>query len=291
MIKIACVACLDPTISVHTPSFLRAVELSQEYALGPDVQVDLYNDLASAEGAAAVCETITAAKPDIIVGHFASSAALAAAPCYAQAGLPLILPAATRSDLTQHAGVYRICDNDADYVDWLCAALGHPIDAVYSDGSAHGNSVINMVKSHAAYQPGDGGTVLISGLYKATVAYAGACQAKTLVLTDDAYAPSLATDLAAAGVDFTKTQIRVGALAPQPQGPIAAKIARAYGTAPGTYFWETIAALQAAAAMAKEAKAPYPTVLGPLQFDADREARPRAFRLHDLTAANPALAA
>lgn len=292
MTKIACVACLDPKISVHTPGFLRAVELAQEYALGPDVQIDLYNDLASAKGATLVCEDIIADQPDIVVGHFASSAACAAAPRYAQAGIQLILPAATRSDLTQHACVFRVCDNDTDYVAWLCAALGRPINAVRSDGSAHGDSVIEMVKQNPAFTPSNlAETVLISGLYNSTIAFAGQSNATTLILTDDAYAPTLAADLENAGVDFAKTKVFVGALETKPHGPTAAKIKAAHGSDPGTYFWETIAALQIAAAKAKGGLSPYGTVLGPMRFDANNEARPCGFHLHTLVAPTASIAA
>lgn len=274
MTRIACVACLDPKISVHTPGFLRAVELAQKIALGPDVTVTLYNDLASAEGAVRAAEQIIADKPDIVVGHFASSAAMAAAPLYTAEGLQLILPAATRSDLVKHAGVMRICDNDADYVDWLCNAINMPIHAVHSDGSAHGDSVVEMVRQSPVFMPSPNpDVVLISGLYNSTVAYAGTCDAKTIILTDDADAPTLADDLAAAGVDFTKTQVIVGALTAHPVGSVAAQIMTAHDGTPGTYFWETIAALQIAAGVSD-------TVLGPLTFDADGEARPMGFHLY-----------
>jgi hypothetical protein len=274
MTKIACVACLDPKISIHTPRFLRAVGLAKTFALGANAQVDLYNDLASADGAIAAAKQIIAAKPDIVVGHYASSAAMAAAPLYAKANIPLILPAATRSDLTQHKGVRRVCDNDADYVAWLCDAINMPIHGVHSDGSAHGDSVVDMVRKSTAFAPQSRPeTILISGLYNITVAYAGRCRAKTIILTDDADAPGLADDLVAAGVDFNKTRVFVGALVARPTGPIAARIRAVYGTDPGTYFWETIAALQIANGQSD-------TVLGQIDFDAQGEASPRGFRLY-----------
>jgi hypothetical protein len=278
MISIACVACLDPNISVHTPGFLRAVETARQVALGADVTVTLYDDRACAEGGAKAATQIIAAKPDIVVGHFASSAAMAAAPLYAQAGLPLILPAATRSDLTRHQGVFRVCDTDRDYVAWLCDAVKGPIHAALSDGSAHGNSVVEQVRASNGFVPRAAtDTVLISGLYRPLLALAGATKAQRLILTDDADCPDLAGDLVRAGVDFTQTKVVLGALRPKPMGPVAHRIQRIQPQT-GAYFWETIAALQVAARFAGPHH-PHDTVLGPITFDTSGEARPHSFAL------------
>ena len=283
MIKIACVASLDPNISIHTPAFLQAVEMSQKFALPSNVQINLYDDLASAQGAAIVSQKIIEDNPDIVVGHFASSAAQVAAHQYASVGLQLILPAATRSDLTQHAGVFRVCDNDTDYVLWLCNALDQKINAVYSDQSAHGDSVIKIIQQSAAFDKQDEPqTVLISGLYKNIVSFAGQCNAKKLILTDDAFAPSLSADLIKAGLDFSKVRVIVGALDPQPTGKVSDLIRAVTKTEQVTYFWETIAAIQIAAAKVAGNTGPYNTVLGLISFDIHGEARPRRFRLYEL---------
>ena len=290
MITIACVACLDPAISVHTPGFLRAVALARALALPAGVRVDLYDDRASAEGGASAAQRIVADRPDVVVGHFASAAARAAAPLYARAGLPLILPAATRTDLTRHRGVFRVCDNDRDYVDWLCDAIGRPIHAALSDGSAHGDSVVQRVRNAACFTPAEpADTVLLSGLYRPVVALAARTRARCLILTDDADTPSLAADLAAAGLDLDRTEVLIGALHRTPQGALARRILKAE-PAPGAYFWETIAALQVAAAHPRGTEAT-DTVLGPMRFDPRGEARPRAFALRRVTPARTATAA
>ncbi|WP_136444095.1 amino acid ABC transporter substrate-binding protein [Pacificoceanicola onchidii] len=281
MIRIAAVACLDPARSIHTPTFLRAVELAQDHALPKDVQITLFDDLASAGGAAQAARQILSFRPHAIVGHFASSAAQVAAPLYAMAGLKLFLPAATRADLTQNATTYRICDHDAAYVDWLCTEVKTPIHAALSDGSAHGDSVVQMVQQSPTFQPQSApDTVLISGLYATSLQLAAKTRARHIILTDDADAPTLAADLAAAGLDLTQTKVTVAALAPKPRGPIAEAILRA-NPAPGTYAWETIAALQVAAQRGPT----FDTVLGPLTFDTRREANPRSFTLKPVTPA------
>jgi hypothetical protein len=277
---IAAVASLNPKNSVHTPTFLRAVELAKAHALPPQTQVTLFDDEASAEGAASAAREILEARPDAVVGHFASSAAHVAAPLYAAAGLKLILPAATRSDLTQNATTYRVCDHDAAYVDWLCDTIATPIHAALSDGTAHGDSVVNLIRSNPCFHPSDKPqTVVISGMYGAVLKLAAQTHAPDIVLTDDADLASLATDLRSAGVDLTRKRVRVAALHTEPRGPIAETILR-IEPAPGTYFWETIAALQVAA----QPGPLFDTVLGPMGFDANREANPQSFILKTITA-------
>ncbi|HSP23544.1 MAG TPA: hypothetical protein VLQ65_00070, partial [Saliniramus sp.] len=89
---IACVAFLDPARSVHTPTFVAAVEIARETILGPDTTIALFDDAADAATAQDVAHEIVAARASCVVGHFASAAAAAAAPVYRDAGIPLLLP-------------------------------------------------------------------------------------------------------------------------------------------------------------------------------------------------------
>lgn len=123
MTRLACVACMDENKSVHTTTWLRAIELAKEFLLPPAVTLALFDDNADAQKAAEVAQQIVAWGPDAVVGHFASSAAEAAAPLYAQHHLPLFLPAATAKHLTSYPTTWRICDNDEDYVRWLLPLL------------------------------------------------------------------------------------------------------------------------------------------------------------------------
>ena len=294
--RIACVACLDPARSVHTPGFLRAVSLAEEFALEGRAQVLLFDDRANAETARGAAGQILAARPEVVVGHFASSAAGVAAPLYRRAGLPLVLPAATQASLTEGGGVYRLCDTDADLCDWLAQVLDVTVDAIETDGSAHGESLRALFAQTPAFQPRPRAeTVLFSGMYRPSVAFVAQTAARCVVLTDDADMPMLAQDLARAGVDLRQRRVLVAALRPQPRGALADTIARAclrrHGLGPGTYFWETVAALQVATEIGQAAltgNGPWlgrvrDTVLGPIRFDAQGEARLRQFHLRDLT--------
>lgn len=77
---IACVACLEPNRSIHTATFLRAVELCEQYVCGgdraPAVTLERFDDAMRADVAARVALEIVARRPRAVVGHFASAAAM-----------------------------------------------------------------------------------------------------------------------------------------------------------------------------------------------------------------------
>ncbi|EOI3457618.1 amino acid ABC transporter substrate-binding protein [Cronobacter turicensis] len=290
MKRIACVACLDPKFSIHTHTFLRAVVLARHCLLGPSVQIRLFDDNASREGALRAARDILAWSPDAVVGHFASAAADAAAPEYAAHNMPLFLPAATASHLTRNATTWRLCDNDADYVAWLSEQTELAqwcVAPPEHDGSLHGISVAEQLAARLRLTP-YGTTRLFSGRYAASVRYA-IRWAHTdlpgrLILTDDAGSTALAPDLLAHGINPDRHDILIAGICPHPAGETARRVReiwrRRWGGEPGTYLWETLAALQTAA---RYPELPAQTVLGPLRFDDRRESRPSSFRLWRVT--------
>lgn len=283
---IACVACLDPRLSVHTPTFLKAVGLAGEQLVEAGRPLVLYDDRADAATARRVADQIAATQPRCVVGHFASAAAAAAAPVYAAAGIPLLLPAATAAALTGNTTTYRVCDSDADYVCWLVeamAAAGLEAVEVLSDGSAHGDSVAAGFRTAAhGRPPGGAPATLFAGSHAASISFAHRFTGRDLVLTDDADAPGLAEEVAAGRAPGSRLTLHVAALRPVPTGEAAVRLAATYrdreGRDPGTYFWETLAAIQLAASVPAWPPArPVPTVLGNLLPGHDRECRPRSF--------------
>ncbi|MEZ5841975.1 MAG: hypothetical protein R3D02_16640 [Hyphomicrobiales bacterium] len=283
---IACVACLDPARSVHTPTFIRAVEIARDLVAGPAFELRFFDDRAEAGVAAKVSGEIAALLPRAVVGHFASAAAAAAIPAYEAAGIPLLLPAATMARLTEHGNVIRVCDSDDDYADWLTGELAGRrfiVERLHSDGSAHGESVVAALgrRQHGLGGSGTRATVF-SGSYRASVDFASGFSGGTLVLTDDADAASLAGDLAAAGVNLSRTAVLVAALRPRPSGLRAAAIAEEYRrrhqSMPGCYFWETIAAIEIACDPSFPTGPRFETVLGALS-PGRRECRPGSFSL------------
>lgn len=293
MTRLACVACMDENKSVHTTTWLRAIELAREFLLPPAVTLALFDDNADAQKAAEVAQQIVAWGPDAVVGHFASSAAEAAAPLYAQHHLPLFLPAATAKHLTSYPTTWRICDNDEDYVRWLLPLLtawGPEAIAIEHDGSVHGKSVAHRLK--AVINPVDNqqaATTFFAGSFQKALAWAvkwARCspEGARLILADDAFSAELAPALLANAIDPASRQIYVAAIAPQPAGERAAMLAAAWhqrwGGVPGCYFWETLVALDVAW---RYPDFPAQTLMGPLHFDAQRESHPASFSLWQAT--------
>lgn len=293
MIRLACVACMDERRSVHTPTYLRAVELAQELLLPEQATVRLFDDGASAEGAARAAQAIVAWAPDAIVGHFASSAAAVAAPLYAQHHLPLFLPAATAKHLTHYPTTWRLCDNDEDYAAWLRQRFKRqdrlPL-FISDDGSVHGKSVTQHLSGIASTGgPDRARTTFYAGSYRHALAWTirwaqQAPEDAHLILGDDAWSAELVPALLSAGIDLSTRQIFVAAVMAQPVGKQAEAITTAWRQRwdglPGCYFWETLAALQVAC---RYPDFPAQTVMGKLSFNAQRESHPNSFSLWQAT--------
>jgi len=90
--------------------------------------------------------------------------------------------------------------------------------------------------------------------------------------------------LLAHGINPDRHDILIAGICPHPAGETARRVReiwrRRWGGEPGTYLWETLAALQTAA---RYPELPAQTVLGPLRFDDRRESRPSSFRLWRVT--------
>lgn len=288
--KLACVACMDENKSVHTTTWLRAIELAQEFLLPPQVTLKLFDDNAEARKAAEAARQIVAWSPDAVVGHFASAAAEAAAPIYAQHNVPLFLPAATAKHLTTYPTTWRLCDNDEDYVRWLLPLLESEEQnavAIEHDGSVHGKSVAQRLSAtiKPAEKPQQAATTFFAGSFRYALEWAigwarSAPEGARLMLADDAFSAELTPALLASGVDLDARQIYVAAITPQPAGEQADRLAsvwrQRWGGAPGCYFWETLAALDVAW---RYPDFPPQTLLGALNFDAQRESHPASFSL------------
>lgn len=76
----------------------------------------LSDDRAEPARAMEVARDFAEKKVTAVIGHFNSACASAAAPIYAAAGIPLLLPASTQTDLTSGNGVnpFRLCSTDLE---------------------------------------------------------------------------------------------------------------------------------------------------------------------------------
>lgn len=286
--RIGLVAHLDDGGSAHTQTFERALRwgLVRGGMRGPLVELHRACDGARGDRAEAVAQGFVAARVDVVVGHFASAAAARAAPVYAAAGVPLLLPAATAPALTRHANVFRLCAHDdairaaavqhlATQRDWRRLCVRHDGGgAAAALAQALGTAARGIDTIELVAHPGAAEALFYVGRQHAAAAALGALGAdlpQHLMLSDDALHPAMAAALAALGRE-----------------------ALAFGldAAPGapTYFAETCAALQIALALQAQPgpdrpaalrHGAWPTVLGTVRFAAGEnpDARVATWRL------------
>jgi ABC-type branched-subunit amino acid transport system substrate-binding protein len=291
-LTIAVSANFVPGASVHGATFSRAIEMAASWIkqkLGVNLDLIWVDDAANAEGGGRAAEIITRSRAKAVVGHFASSAALAAAPIYARAGLPLFLPAATNDRLNTFGNVFRLCDSDQSRCAWIADWLDrHSYSKIYlkADGSLHGESVrralLGAMPPHRV--TGDAAladAILFSGLFGPSLSFTRAHMlsgdVRPVFLTDDAQAQGLTDSIG----DLTG-EVYVFGLRTDPPTDVGEHMQEIYlkkwQENPGAYFFETIAALQAAAAAVAQVD-PHArsceTVLGATTFDARGESYPR----------------
>lgn len=152
-LKIGISAILDPKVTPHARTFLRATSLARNFLpkLG-EVEFVYCDDSASASTARVAAKEFVEANVDLVIGHFSSDAALAAAPIYQEAKIPLLLPAATADAATGGSGVYRLCPTDSALAKFLMRAVlaeGWDSIEVLSDESAHGKAIALAVRREA----------------------------------------------------------------------------------------------------------------------------------------------
>jgi hypothetical protein len=279
-----------PGASVHGATFSRAVEMAASWVkqeLGVNLDLIWVDDAANAEGGGLAAKLIVRSRAKAVVGHFASSAALAAAPIYARAGLPLYLPAATSDRLNTFNNVFRLCDSDGSRCAWIADWLDRrSYGKIYlkADGSLHGESVrralLGAISPHRVTADATAAdAILFSGLFGASLSFARAHMlsgdARPVFLTDDAQVQDL-TD----GIRDLTGEVYVFGLRTDSPTDVGMHMLEIYlkkwQEKPGAYFFETIAALQAAAAAQLDPHArSFETVLGATTFDARGESYPR----------------
>lgn len=285
-VRLALVACLDERRSVHTVTFKRAIDAfirlcEQQRNHSCELRIELFNDDADAGTAGQVATEIIKWGPHAVIGHFASGAAAAAAPIYEAANIPLLLPAATARHLTQSATTYRICDHDETYVQAIhrfCRRHNLRLDDIRHDGTVHGKSVATAISNSPQISDQGRSCIMFSGSFRNSIKFMAECKGskgKALLLTDDALAPEIVAPVQAYG-----GEVFIIGLVPRPRGQEAEQLLTAYQATfrsdPGSYFWETIAAMQVAVAArgGDLQQQTWNTVLGALRFDEERECSP-----------------
>ena len=218
MMRLGICAALDVGTTLHARGFLRSVYLSSHlFSHVRRARHFYFDDGASAEGGRAAARYFIDAKVDAVIGHFASDSAAAAVESYAQAGIPLILPASTCAALTRAGSTtFRICASDrllATRLIEFAEREGLRRLALFTDPSLHGRQ--QMHELHAAAQlstlelvddvnKADG--VVFCGRLKASRQFlvdnrASGCELP-IFFTDDAASPALVEGLAQTGTVY-----------------------------------------------------------------------------------------
>lgn len=151
----------DGGLAVAAPLSGTYAELGE--AISNAVQpATMEDDACQAEPAVAVAHKLVALRPGIVIGHPCSSAAIAAAPVYAAAGIPFIAVGARHGDLTdKRAGpnVFRLAGRDDQQgrvaSDFLArAGGGRPIAILHDRTFAMSTIASDAAKALAIAHPG-----------------------------------------------------------------------------------------------------------------------------------------
>lgn len=246
---------LSPNGSIHTQTFLRAVDYI-EYWLKEigisHVELVLVSDHASASGATEAAKQLLEQQVDAVVGHFASEAAMAAMEVYESQSVPVLLPAATADLLTQqYQHCFRVCPADGQQlaciqqfliskdlrrINWLSGG-GQQSQAMKQQWQQQAPNELQLVTEH----PDCG---LLIGRYHYVVEYLNHdTHSYPIMLTDDAFHAHLGKD-----VNTTSRPILVCGFNDHLERTethcVRYWYQAYYNSQPGTYFFETIAAVQ-----------------------------------------------
>ena len=300
---------LDDGGSIHRATFERAVRMAAADAGRSADDFIWESDRANPEGGARASRRLVEAGVGAVVGHYASGAAWAALPAYREAGIAMLLPAATADELVTPDGVaFRFCPPDrelaAAIADDLRGAHAAASLALRSDGSVHGDAVTKLLAAEAARRgiavlddtagvAGAAGAeaLFFAGLFGPSAAFVrerrAAGDRRPILLADDALHAALPGEV---GSDAGNVTV-YGFATPEGTAeaiPEAADLLARYrdihGEPAGIYFLETYAAMRVAieaiegapsrrAVLDRLAGSTWRTVLGPLDL-ARREAAP-----------------
>lgn len=248
-------AALEVSTTLHARSFLRGVYLSSHLFDNVRRARHFYaDDKASADGGRAAADLFIRENVDAVIGHFASESAAAVVQTYAQAGIPLILPASTCAALTEQGSTtFRVCASDRVLARELLAFAGSQglkRLAVFADQSLHGQQQLHELRfannlSTAVLDDASNADALVfCGRLKASHQFlrerrAAGCQLP-LFFTDDAASPALVQGVSRIGTVYV-VSFPVASDLPQAQSADRA-YQRIFGEQAPVYAIETLTA-------------------------------------------------
>lgn len=256
MMRLGICAALDVGTTLHARSFLRGVYLSSHlFGNVRRARHFYFDDGANADGGRAAAKRFIEARVDAVIGHFASESAAAVVETYAQAGIPLILPASTCAALTEDGSTtFRVCASDRVLARRLLTfAEGQGLLrlALFADPSLHGQQQLHELQ-HAAKlstakvvtDVNQADALVFCGRLKASRQFlvenrAAGC-GLPLFFTDDAALPALVSGLEQTGTVYV-VSFPVASDLPEAQS-VDLAYQRIYGEQAPVYAIETLAA-------------------------------------------------
>jgi branched-chain amino acid transport system substrate-binding protein len=256
MMRLGICAALDVGTTLHARSFLRGVYLSSHlFSNVRRARHFYFDDGANADGGRAAAKRFIEAGVDAVIGHFASESAAAVVETYAQAGIPLILPASTCAALTEDGSTtFRVCASDRVLARRLLTfAEGQGLLrlALFADPSLHGQQQLHELQ-HAAKlstakvvtDVNQADALVFCGRLKASRQFlvenrAAGC-GLPLFFTDDAASPALVSGLEQTGTVYV-VSFPVASDLPEAQS-VDLAYQRIYGEQAPVYAIETLAA-------------------------------------------------
>lgn len=258
-LRVGVSAVFDPAVTPHARTFLRAMAVGRNLLPGLHaVRWHWLDDGADPRRGAEVAQQMIDWGADLVIGHFSSDAALAAAPLYREAGVALLTPAATVDALTQHDNVLRGCSADrhlaGDLLAWVQTRAWQRLH-IAADDSAHGQALAAAIARQAAAHgleqvatAAQAEVEIFAGRLKPSREHWQARRAagsqKPLVLTDDAASKHLGNacaqdrDTYVIGFDVSASDC-----------PGHRQHQQLFGSAPQTYFRESLRLLHVLAAL------------------------------------------
>ncbi|MFJ5297151.1 ABC transporter substrate-binding protein [Pseudomonas sp. NPDC088368] len=256
MMRLGICAALDVGTTLHARSFLRGVYLSSHlFSHVRRAQHLYFDDRATAAGGRAAAERFIDARVDAVIGHFASESAAAVVESYAQAGIPLILPASTAAALTeQGCTTFRVCASDKVLAKRLLAfaeTQGLLNLALFADQSLHGQRQLKELENAAklstvqiVQDTVQADALVFCGRLKASRQFLvenrlSGC-GLPLFFTDDAASPALVSGLPQTGTVYV-VSFPIASDLPEAQS-VERAYQRIYGEPAPVYAIETLAA-------------------------------------------------
>lgn len=256
MMRLGICAALDVGTTLHARSFLRGVYLSSHlFSNVRRARHFYFDDGANADGGRAAAKRFIEARVDAVIGHFASESAAAVVETYAQAGIPLILPASTCAALTEDGSTtFRVCASDRVLARRLLTfAEGQGLLrlALFADPSLHGQQQLHELQQAAKLSTAkvvtdvnQADALVFCGRLKASRQFlvenrAAGC-GLPLFFTDDAASPALVSGLEQTGTVYV-VSFPVASDLPEAQS-VDLAYQRIYGEQAPVYAIETLAA-------------------------------------------------